>query len=76
MKRYLLNLLISADQFWNTVFHGNPDETISSRAGRAARRGKPWGCLLCRLLDLIDKDHCEKAIEECCARKAASHEAE
>lgn len=74
MKQYLINLFIGVDQFWNTVFWGHPDETISSRAGRAARKGKPWGCLLCWLLDKLDRGHCEKAIEECCERKAAPHD--
>ena len=40
------------------------DETISSRAGKARLAGKRWGCILCRLLDKIDKQHCEKNIEK------------
>ena len=36
----------------------------SSRAGKAARKGKRWGCLLCRLLDKIDPGHCQANIEE------------
>lgn len=43
---------------------GSEDETISSRAGKAARAGRRWGCLLCRLLDLIDPGHCARNIEE------------
>ena len=43
---------------------GSEDETVSSRAGKAARKGKVWGCLLCRLLDKIDPGHCEANIEE------------
>lgn len=62
MKQYLWNILIAADQFWNTVFAGNPDETISSRAGRAAKRGDRWACILCRILDRLDPGHCEKSI--------------
>jgi hypothetical protein len=42
---------------------GSEDETVSSRAGKAARKGKVWGCLLCRLLDKIDPGHCEANIE-------------
>jgi hypothetical protein len=42
---------------------GSEDETVSSRAGKAARKGKIWGCVLCRLLDKIDPGHCEKNIE-------------
>ena len=63
MKRYAWNLLIALDQFANTVLGGYPDETISSRAAKAARAGRRWGCILCRLLDQIDKGHCEKSIE-------------
>ena len=33
-KQYILNLLIAFDQLINTIFFGNPDETISSRVGR------------------------------------------
>ena len=63
MKDYIWNLLVSVDQFVNTVFAGNPDESISSRAAKAERAGKKWGCVLCKLLDKIDKDHCAKNIE-------------
>ena len=63
MKTYLWNILISVDQFVNTIFGGNPDETISSRAAKASRRGDKWGCILCKLLDKIDKDHCNNNIE-------------
>ena len=63
MKRYLVNLLIALDQFGNALFAGDPDETISSRAGKAARRGRRWGCVLCRVLDVFEHDHCEKSIE-------------
>lgn len=42
---------------------GSEDETVSSRAGKAAHNGKRWGCLLCRLLDRIDPGHCETSIE-------------
>lgn len=63
MKRYALNILISLDQLVNALAAGDPDETISSRAGKAARKGVLWGCLLCRLLDRLEKDHCNSSIE-------------
>lgn len=63
MKRYLWNILISLDQFANTVLGGFPDETISSRAGKAMREGKAWGCVLCRFLNLFENEHCVKSIE-------------
>ena len=42
---------------------GSEDETVSSRAGKAASKGKRWGCILCRLLDKIDPGHCARNIE-------------
>jgi hypothetical protein len=34
MVRYFWNLLIAVDQLFNTVFGGDPDETLSSRMGK------------------------------------------
>lgn len=64
MGRYLINLLISIDQFINTIFGGKPDDTISSRAHKLYRIGKP---LLSRIIDSIffwEKNHCEKSVED------------
>lgn len=60
--RRFWRVVIAHDQAANAAFGGSEDETISSRAGRAARRGDRWGCVLCKLLDKIDPDHCEKSI--------------
>lgn len=54
---------IGYDQLGHTAFNGDPDETISSHAGRAARKGRRWGCVLCRFLDWFEQNHCEKSIE-------------
>jgi hypothetical protein len=54
-------LAIAHDQLANAATGGSEDETISSRANRASLKGRRWGCLLCRLLDHIDKDHCRRA---------------
>lgn len=79
MKTYLWNLLISIDQFFNVFLSpflnmfiseksykfGNPDETLSSVFGKNVRSGKCKGCYyICRILHLIDKNHCKKSIEE------------
>jgi hypothetical protein len=56
-------LAVSFDQLANTAFGGNEDETISSRAGKAARDGRRWACVLCKLLDWIQPNHCELSIE-------------
>jgi len=62
MGQYLLNLLILIDEFFNTLTVGDPGETISSRAGKAMKEGKAWGCVLCKFLNLFQKDHCLKSI--------------
>lgn len=62
MGKYLLNLLILLDETGNTLTGGDPGETISSRAGKAMLEGKRWGCVLCRFLNLFQKDHCLKSI--------------
>ncbi|SDE79750.1 hypothetical protein SAMN05421544_12811, partial [Riemerella columbipharyngis] len=45
---------------------GNEKETISSALGKNERMGTltKTGRRLCWLLDKIDKDHCQKSIEE------------
>lgn len=63
MKDYLFNFLIAIDQLLNTILGGFPDETLSSRAGKARNNGKKWGCYFCKVLDAIDKNHCDKSIE-------------
>ena len=56
-------IAVAHDQLANAAFGGHEDETLSSRAGKAAREGKRWACVFCRLLDRFDPDHCAKAIE-------------
>lgn len=57
---------VANDQTLNAALVGRPgaeDETISSRAAKARRAGRRWGCILCRWLDHIDPGHCERNIE-------------
>ena len=61
--KYIINVLISIDQLVNTIFFGDPDETISSRIGKNPKltfihRFLFWG------LNKIDKNHCINAIEK------------
>lgn len=69
MKRYLLNLLIAIDQGGNAFFGGNPDETISSRVGRAALREVRGALTLRSIIDWLflnltgERDHCANSIE-------------
>jgi hypothetical protein len=53
MLKYILNLLLSLDQFINVLFCGDPDETISSRVGKRH-------AILAKIVDTIfffDKRH-------------------
>jgi hypothetical protein len=63
MGKWIMNILISVDQFGNAITGGDADETLSSRFGKAKIEGKWWGRFNCWWLDLIDKGHCEGAIE-------------
>ena len=65
VKKYLWNILISIDQLINVVlFFGDPDETMSSRMGKhLAKHDCPFCNFMCKLLNLIQKDHCVKSIE-------------
>jgi hypothetical protein len=50
------------DRFANTELNGEEHETISSRAGRGLLNGSVGWCVLCKLLDWFEKDHCKKSI--------------
>lgn len=64
MGRYFWNIGVWLSQGLNTILRGgDPDETLSSAAGKARRKGRFWGCALCWFLDKIDQKHCEKSIE-------------
>ncbi len=55
-------MLGALDTFGNAaVFGGSRIETISSHAGREARRGTWWAVWVCAGLDVLQKGHCEGA---------------
>ena len=66
LGRYLLRLLISIDQLVNTIFGGDPDETISSRIGKHVhwKGDTGWRLYLSKFLSLLDKNHTLDAIEK------------
>lgn len=65
MKMYFWNVLISIDQFINTLLGGFPDETMSSRMGKhLAKRDCILCNFICRMLNLFQKDHCQKSLEK------------
>lgn len=68
---YVWNILISIDQLANTIFGGDPDETISSRLGKWSRDGrhrtgvrKPIWKVANIVVELFERDHFKKSIEE------------
>jgi hypothetical protein len=62
MKQYILNWLLWYDEGLNTLTGGDPGETVSSRAAKAQVEGKRWGCVLCKFLDWLQKDHCKTSL--------------
>ena len=61
MTHHALQILIALDQLVNALIGGWADETLSSRAWRMERAGKPWGRLLRPLIDALmffDPQHC------------------
>ena len=61
---YLRNLLYVFDLVVNTIFLGDPDETISSRVAKKSKRGDCKFCMwLCKWMDRVDPRHCSDAIK-------------
>ena len=54
-------IMLASDRLANSVFGGSDRETISSRSYRGQTEGVRGWCLLCRILDAIDKNHCKNS---------------
>ena len=61
--KYFWNVALAIDQLFNALLGGDPDESISSRAGKRQHTQK-WALYLCKMLHIIDENHCDKYIEE------------
>lgn len=59
MRDEAWRLAVAFDRLANAGLGGDENETISSRANRSKDKFLS-ACVLCRFLDLFDKDHCEK----------------
>lgn len=65
LKRFFWNVLLGLDQFLSVLTGGDPDETVSSRVGKAAAAGSLIGLALERCLDAVfGAGHCRSSIEE------------
>lgn len=71
-KTHGKDLALAVDQYMNVVWLGYPDETISSRTGRAIISGKPKWYIKYALHPFVDwaaqifgdgPDHCIRSIE-------------
>ena len=73
-RLYVKNVLVAIDQLFSTVLGGDPDETVSSRIGKAVRGdyGRFQSVVLRPVMWLIDliflpfdgPNHCARRIEE------------
>lgn len=59
-ERYM-RIAVAFDCAASACFGGDGHTTISNRAYSAEKAGRRWGCILCKLLDSIDPNHCENA---------------
>jgi len=55
------NVLVAFDRVGNAALNGNPSETISSRAYRGTLEGNKSWCILCKILDYIQPNHCKNS---------------
>ncbi len=70
--RYLMCIVLDVPKAWlialsiddaaNVALNGRLGQSISSRAAVAWKAGKPWGCIVCDLIDEVSPNHCAKAL--------------
>lgn len=53
--------VVATDRLLNAALGGRSSETLSSRAHRESLKGITHWCILCKLLDKIETDHCKKS---------------
>lgn len=54
---WVRNVFVAGSRLLNSIFAGNPRQTLSGRCG--GTDCKPCR-FLCRILDIFDTDHCKK----------------
>lgn len=63
LRKQIWNALVHLDRKANHLLGGCPTETISCRAGKAQIKNERWACILCKFLDIFDRDHCAKNVD-------------
>ena len=56
--RWTRRVLVMSDEWLSVLTGGALNSTISLRAALAREQGSRAGCVLCRLLDVFQRDHC------------------
>ena len=56
------DIALAFDRLFNATTWGSGKETLSSRAGRLEQQGEKWACVLCKFLNLLQKNHCQNSI--------------
>ena len=74
MKGYIVRILLSLDQFLNTVIGGSVDESLSAHAWRMEHQGKPWGLLRPVIDSIFGEGHCERSFVAECERAQSPEE--
>lgn len=59
--RLAWRILVASDRLVNAAVGGDDRETLSSRSYRGSLRGIVIWCVLCKVLDKFQKDHCKKS---------------
>lgn len=57
------NIAYEVDVMSNVGANGERNTTISARAARARDAGRKWGCVLCKILNRFQKNHCDIALK-------------
>jgi len=71
--QYVYNIGVMLSQNLSVILGGDPDETVCSRAGKAARAGRWWAVhMLVPFLNwfMHEENHCAKVIEDDEGKKA------
>lgn len=56
-----MSIIRALDRLGNAGLSGNDREMLSYRARIGVQAGRRRWCILCRLLDVVDKGHCDRA---------------
>lgn len=77
-RAWAFNNVYVLDLQLNTLFGGSRGETVSSRLGKGALKGKPVHSVLARLVDVVfkvafnDRNHCFESIQRNIGENAIS----